>query len=145
MAQVQEIQVSGLLTFPGNRWRDAFLHYLFGIWADHSDVTYRPKIALGGISVRWNPEDPAKKYYVYGHRPFDRPACPDVPSENKLVVGRTQDVFEGGLIRFVKNDRILLLELQLPLSASLLLWKNPQERGFLGVAFRGELPPAGPY
>lgn len=140
MARVKEIQVSGLQCFPGNRWREAFLHYLFGVWGDHGNVTYRPKIVLDGLGIRWDGETVDGKYYVYGNRPSDDSACPEVPSERKLVVSRWQTTFEQGLIRFVKNDRILMLELQLPNDSFVRLWKNPRERGFLGIMVWGPLP-----
>jgi len=48
---VKEIQVAGAECFPENRWREALLSYLFGVWSD-GRVMGRPKISFGPVTLR---------------------------------------------------------------------------------------------
>lgn len=132
-----DLQVSGVHEFPENRWREAILFYLFGVWGDKHDVMYRPKIAFGDITLRLDCSQGT--YYAYG-TPHERlpPWCYELKAEEKLWVGdgKQADV-EVALIRFVKDNRIKLLTLQLPDSkGSIFLWKKPR-RGEYGVFSAG--------
>ena len=127
-----EIQVSGHTIFPGYRWREAILYYLFGIWGDRLEVTYRPKISFGGVTLRLNVG--ARAYFAYGEHSGD---CGGISAETEmLIVGCGQDEVEQGLIRFVKNDRIRVLVIGLPLRGIINLRKK-ERRGEYNVTAIG--------
>ena len=131
----QDLQVSGLTEFPEARWREAILFYLFGIWSNKDKVVYRPKIAFGDITLRLDLRD--GEYYAHGHA-----ESPEYPPAVKLEQGLIETTglkaeVEVALIRFVKDNRIKLLRLQLPASnhGQLVLWKKAKrsEYGYAGV------------
>ncbi|MSR84903.1 hypothetical protein EXS71_00450 [Candidatus Uhrbacteria bacterium] len=135
-----EFQVSGLQCFPERRWRECFLHYLFGIWGGKSNVTYRPKIAFGNGGLRLDPG--AREYWVYGttvganpppHLGTEIPEGHDDPPE--IIVGCQQVEVEQALIRFVKNDRIQQLTITGCNGKELRFWKM-SERSRLGIYLR---------
>ncbi len=129
-----DIQVSGLTCFPRERWREAILYYLFGVWADKEHVIYRPKIAFGLVTLRLDTK--AGGYYAYGQPEEKLPHPLPFRKEEKLVVRFEQAAVEVGLIRFVKNDRIKLLTIVLPNFGQLALWKK-ERRGQYGVTALG--------
>ncbi len=133
-AEQKEIQVSGLLWFPEHRWREAILYYLFGIWENREEVMYRPKIHLGGITLRLNPS--TGTYYAYGTS--DDEECGPWVGENgeELVVSCHQLEVEIGLIRFVKNDSIRTLLIRLEDGGEICLWKT-RRRSRFGIDCRG--------
>ena len=126
-----EIQVSGLtLTiFPQERWREAILSYLFGLWTNKSEVVYRPKIAFGTIVLRLDQSKGA--YYAYGKNQEGEQA-PYFNDEEVLIVGPKQEEVEIGLVRFVKNDRIRRITITSDNSGFVRLWKKAR-RGEYGV------------
>ncbi len=128
----RDIQVSGRTGFPGSRWREAVLFYLFGIWGNREDVTYRPKIHFGDICLRLDRQ--SKEYYAYGHAEVPE-LTPITSSEETLFVRSGQNEVEIGLIRFVKDNRIkkLVLSLGPGGACQLLLWKK-EKRSEYGVA-----------
>lgn len=102
------LQVSGGLCFEPHQWRKAILYYLNGVWSGNHNVMYRPKISLGNLPAEGSVSEvvlrlsPAtKEYYAYGTS-----AELPIVVGNFLVVGCGQNEVEGGLIRFVRNDRI---------------------------------------
>ncbi len=129
-----DIQVSGLPSqeFPEARWREAILFYLFGIWAGRESVTYRPKIILGDITLRLDPSEGV--YYAYGANIETLPLTLPAGERDDHLVMRTwkQAEVEVALARFVKNDRIRWLTLQLQ-HGRLVLWKKPR-RSQYGIA-----------
>lgn len=129
-----DIQVSGLVSqeFPGSRWREAILFYLFGIWSDRQSVTYRPKISFGNVVLRL---DPNGEYCAYGVAGDDIRDVPSVLEDAHQSVGCAQAEVEIALVRFVKNDRIKVLTITFGLGF-LSLWKA-QRRGEYGVATWG--------
>ena len=134
---MNDIQVSGLACFPEERWREAILHYLFGVWADKQDVTYRPKINFGDITLRLDPS--GGEYFAYGHAEVPQNVPPLGPDDLVETSGRQADV-EVALIRFVKNNRIKQLRLcvvcdQKVNRAQLVLWKKAWrgEYGYAGI------------
>ena len=127
-ADLHEIQVSGLTLFPMNRWREAILYYLFGVWGNRDNVMYRPKINFAGVSLRLDPV--RRQYYLYG-----RPEVADVVPvmvDGEWRVLDSQDEVETGLIRFVKNDEIKKFTIQFRDRSILILWKK-EKRGEYGV------------
>ncbi len=133
----RDIQVSGFTCFPESRWREAILYYLFGIWGNRSDVTYRPKISFGDIWLRLDSSN--GRYYAYGHEEtFEQ--VPPLGSDDLIVTSDEQVKVEVALIRFVKNDRIKQLRLRFPAKSgdtcTLVLWKKTR-RGEYGVASLG--------
>lgn len=115
------VQVSGLTDFPELRWREAILYYLFGIWAGKEEVTDRPKIIFGTVTLRLDSE--AREYFAYG-RSHEESPHQRFREEEMVMVGSKQVEVEQGLIRFVKNDRIRLLTICLPCSGRVTLWKK---------------------
>ena len=128
------IQISGYTNFPESRWREAILFYLFGMWGNRDNVTYRPKICFGDITLRLDRQD--GEYYAYGHAqaPEKVPNCSH--AERLCVDSGRQTEVEVALIRFVKDDRIKELGLHLPAShGELVLWKKGRrsQYGYAGV------------
>jgi hypothetical protein len=122
-----EIQVSGGKLFDTNHWREAVLYFLFGVWGDEEPVMYRPKIGLPpNLTLRLATNHDA--YYAYGDGGDAKP--PEFWDEQKLVVGSGQLEVENGLVRFVKNNRIEMLQIDFPEGTTLCLWKG-QRRGEL--------------
>ncbi|MEM9336537.1 MAG: hypothetical protein AAGA35_01625 [Patescibacteria group bacterium] len=118
----RDLQISELKTFPENRWREAILHYLFGIWADKESVTYRPKIHFGTMCLRLN--QASREYFAYGSSPNWEVHQSFRGEEILITEGCGQDEVEGALIRFVKNDRIRILAITLGNDQFLRLWKT---------------------
>lgn|GEM_PF-1906780 len=133
----RDIQVSGFTNFPESRWREAILFYLFGMWGNRDNVTYRPKIMFGDITLRLDRQD--GEYYAYGHERV-REEIPPLDSDDLVETSGKQEAVEVALIRFVKDDRIRQLRLRLPSVsddvATLVLWKKAR-RGEYGVAGLG--------
>jgi len=132
-----EIQVSGITCFPQERWREAILFYLFGLWANKEIVAYRPKIAFGTIVLRL--DESRGEYYAYGRNQDGE--CPPflLPIKEELVVGPAQEQVEIGLVRFVKNDRIRRLAIKSANSGLIWLWKQTK-RGQYRVCASSEVP-----
>jgi len=133
----KEIQVSGKRCFPGNHWREAILHYLFGVWGGENEVLYRPKISFGGTSRSWfelRLDRETLEYFAYwnGNEPPAVEQSPHFKPEEILTVGYSQFEVEQGLIRFVKNNRIRMLTISFSKLRSLHLWKG-REKGQYGV------------
>ena len=119
----KDLQVSGSECFSEHRWREAVLYYLFGIWGDKQEVTYRPKISFGNVTLRLDLS--TAEYYAYGvSTPELHPEFTD--AEILQVESGKQNDVEAALARFVKNDGIRLLIITLPLSknGALALWKK---------------------
>ncbi|HYF10199.1 MAG TPA: hypothetical protein VD967_01160 [Candidatus Paceibacterota bacterium] len=133
-ADHHEIQVSDLKVFPGNRWREAILCYLFGVWGDN-DVMHCPKIDFGGVTLRLE----HNRYFAYGTAPDTEPLTLGFLSE-KLDVDNDKAEVEVGLASFVKNDKIRVFTIMLPDQGLLRFWKT-ERRGEYGCSgYR--LPPA---
>lgn len=130
---VQEIKVSGLICYPGPRWREAILKYVFGIWGDEKTVTLRPHIAFGDIHLRL---DTTKgEYYAYGTSTSKFGELPEgAGNKNGFVVNSQQNNVECGLIRFVKNKKIELLVINFPDKGVLFLWKGKKRNEFYVTA-----------
>lgn len=118
--QPRDLQVSGLQIFTEDRWRDCILHFLFGVWSDDRNVTHRPKIQLGEITLRLI--QATGEYVAYGDSL--EPEHPSFTEDETLVVSGSQLGVEMGLVRFVKNDRLKLLVIVLPRGAEVRLWKK---------------------
>lgn len=118
----RHLQVSGLETFTQNRWREAILYYLFGVWGNLDKVMYRPKIYMGGLALRLDPR--AESYYAYGKGCSRERDIPVVKPEARLIASHSQFEVEGALIRFVKNNAIRVLEIQLESGGRVWIWKT---------------------
>jgi hypothetical protein len=142
----QDIQVSGLDCFPESRWREAVLHYLFGVWSNNQQVMYRPKISFDGIVLRLDPT--TQTYYAYGqaqhsasrrawHALLDRwdRKC----SGEILEVSCNKNEVEVALIRFVKDNQISNLTIHFRrVSASFSLCKTTRRGEY--IVSGNELP-----
>ncbi|MDP3957546.1 MAG: hypothetical protein Q8Q10_03545 [bacterium] len=136
-----EIQIAGHRVFPEQEWRKAIEHYLFGVWSASDEVVIRPKISFSRLTLRLNRSN--GEYYAYGV-PQEKlpPGFAESQRHYTLFVGTGhQSNIETGLIRFVKNKRIKLLRMYLPMSEGYLtLWKKSR-RGQYGVTAI-DLPPS---
>lgn len=129
------LQVSGLTNFSEERWREAILHFLFGVWGNKYEVMYRPKICFGQLTLRLDPDD--REYFAYGlSRDDELPDFPSKDRDSEFVVGCSQTEVEQGLIRFVKNDQIKKLTIALRNHGTLVLWKK-ERRGQYGCFAQG--------
>ncbi len=127
------IQVSGRQNYEENRWREAILYYLFGVWGNLQEVMYRPKIMFGGITLRLNSN--GSEYYAYGPPTEEPPPIVKSPEEHLDLLDEDQWGVEIALIRFVKNNQIRQLTLRFRYG-ELRLWKKSQ-RGQYGIAAVG--------
>ena len=130
-ADRHEIQVSGIRCFPMNEWRNAILYFLFGMWGNKNNVTYRPKINFGGVSLRLDLV--TGKYYAYGTAPDTEPLT---FTGRELVTVDDKSEVEVSLIRFVKNEDIKRLTIVFPNQMMLRIWKK-ERRGEYGCAATG--------
>ncbi len=130
--QPREIQICGLTCFPMNQWRNAVCSYLFGMWAGHGSVTYRPKICFDSVTLRLDQDLDQYLAYGRGHSPL--------PNWSSYTDGQIQEVCSGqyevesGLIRFVKDNRVRVLVIDFE-NSQLILYKG-KKRGMLNVATR---------
>lgn len=134
LSQDRRLQVSGLKTFEENRWREAILYYLFGMWGDKDNVTYRPKIRFGSMSLSLNTI--TNRYYAYG-RSLNWEVPPFKGDEILIIGGCDQNEVDIGLARFVKNDRIRIIVIPFGNDQFLRLWKTDR-RGEYGC--HGHVP-----
>jgi len=125
----RSLQISGNRTFEENRWREAILFYLFGIWSGKEDVTYRPKIHFGMMCLRLDPD--TGQYFAYGASP-DWEIPQDLGGELLITDGCGKYEVEVSLARFVKNDRVRMLVISFGDGQFLRLWKDPDRRGKYG-------------
>lgn len=135
------LQVSGIKSFDENRWREAILYYLFGMWSGKEEVTYRPKILFGQMCLRLDPG--SNQYFAYGASPnWDVPQ--DLRGGLIITQGCDRDEVEISLVRFVKNDRIRILVISLGNDQYFRLWKKDR-RGEYGCNGNVPLSPAGDW
>ncbi|MCX6784240.1 MAG: hypothetical protein NT141_04245 [candidate division WWE3 bacterium] len=128
--EYKDLQVSGLTCFPETKWREAVLFYLFGLWGGKHEVTYRPKISFGNVTLRLDRSIGA--YYAYGK---SSEILPIFEEEQTIIVdaGKQADV-EVALVRFVKDSQIRLIVINLPITtSSVAIWKK-QRRGQYGCS-----------
>lgn len=135
------IQVAGRKIFPQERWREALLYYVMGILADDHSVMYRPKIYMPGFTLDLMP-----KSGVYRAYPHDE--IKDRVNEKGRVIRKTAVIESGArrgelepaIIRFVKDDNILVLRMFFPGyrdDAQLTLEKHGLQRGILRASAVG--------
>lgn len=125
----RDLQISGWTNFSENRWREAILFYLFGIWSEKEDVVYRPKIHFGTMCLCF--DEDAGRYFAYGASP-DWEVPQDLGGGLLITEGCGRDEVEMSLVRFVKNDRIRILVISFGGGRYLRLWKDPERRGKYG-------------
>ena len=127
----KEIQVSGVMCFEENQWRDAILHYLFGVWGNQDQVMYRPKLGFYCISLRLDLER-CRYWAVWTDRHASLEEPPEISQMKVLTVPSSQLEVEAGLVRFVKDDSILMLVIALENLGQIRLWKK-ERRGEYGI------------
>lgn len=126
----RDVQVGHCYQFSENRWREAILAFLFGIWSGKPSVLDRPKIIFGGLTLRLDKVE--RRYFAYGKGADDYCGMPmtcPFGSED-LTVGDSQVEVEIGLVRFVKDNQIKLFTINLR-DGCLVLWKKSR-RGEYG-------------
>ena len=116
----RELHVSGRKVFHEDKWRDCILYYLNGIWSGNLDVTWRPRLYFGGITLRLDEEK--GEYFAYGRSQLD--PRPEFADNEMLTVGSAQLEIQDGLARFVKNDRIKFLDMGMANGGLVRLWKK---------------------
>lgn len=132
-----DIQVSGLSCYPEERWREAILHFLFGVWGNKDQVMYRPKISFGGIVLRLNTSN--CEYYAYKQASVSQEEPPPCSSCDLVEHSGRQADIEVALIRFVKDNRIKQLRLWLRSGQEIIFWKK-DKRGEYGCCTSLPLP-----
>src|SRR4051812_20900676 len=115
----RQIAVAGK-KFPESRWREAILHFLFGIWGNDPIVMGNPQITFGEMTLRLDKKE--RKYYGFGH------FGPDGERPIELIDRRIhtfpdQREVEIGLVRFVKDPDVPMITIQLDKAGWLHLWK----------------------
>lgn len=127
----RELQVGASgRTFPEERWREAILYYLFGVWSGNVAMTLRPKISFGNVTLRLVPDPKAlhpdaRVYYAYGIAPDgERCSHSAITRGELLFVGNEQARVETALIRFVKDNRIKTLAISMGTGGGIQLWKT---------------------
>lgn len=131
-----ELQVCGSTTYRENRWREAVLEYLFGIWSGDAYTLSRPKIRFGSFTLRLHQKG---FYYGYGVSPDAiGPEYAAMTNENTIRTSNSHSEVEQALVRFVKNNRIRFLHIGFaPLGQGyLFLWKKAG-RGEIGCLADG--------
>jgi hypothetical protein len=120
-------------SFPANRWREAMLDFLMGIWS--GDSVRGPNIQVRGIVLRRN-ED-TSRFKVDGPREVvDMRGVALNHGRLMMIEDGTYEI-ECGLIRFVKNDSIRYLAITFDEArATLWFWKG-QQRGELYCSLHG--------
>jgi hypothetical protein len=134
----RDVQVGHCHQFPENRWREAILAFLFGIWSGKPSVWDRPKIIFGGLTLRLDKVE--KRYFAYGRGAddyYDMPLTCPTGSED-LTVSDSQQEVEIGLVRFVKDNQIKLFTINLQ-EGCLVLWKKGK-RGEYGCHSTQDVP-----
>ena len=129
--ELHEIQISGIEIFQADKWKEAILYYLDGVWGDEEYVMYRPKISLGGLSLRRGTH-----YYIRGTAPDE--VSPDFLDTEKIYVTSSLEEVDQGLIRLVKNEKIKMLVITFGDNNTLSLWKK--EDGQYGCRATGFHP-----
>ncbi len=131
-----EIQVSGLKRFPQSHWRQAILHFLFGVWGEKQDAMQRPKISFKQFTLRLEPE--FDRYVAYQNdthivdQTFEEflkeAGLSDIDhSEFIRVTAPAGDAVELALIRFAKCNRIRVLAIEV--LAGTVFFAKQEDRG----------------
>lgn len=124
------IQAGGHTHFPARLWREAILFYLNGMWAAKQEVIYRPKLIFGTVTLRLDVE--AQKYFAYGAGNEEN--VPLTGRGHELIVGCQRAEVEQALIRFVKDEAVGALTIQLG-PGTLCLWKKERRSEYGMAAF----------
>lgn len=127
--ETYELQISGSKFFAAERWRDALIHYVSGVWDNEREVMIRPKISFDRFSLRLS--ESTARYWAHK---LDNDPDVDPPffsEADALIVRDSQEEVEVALLRFVWGDRIraLVIKLEDP-SGMIRLWKG-RNRGEL--------------
>jgi hypothetical protein len=127
---VEEVEVSRRVCFEGNRWIEAILYYLNGIWKNDSVIAPHPELRFDNVTLRL--ADTNYFAYVDGITP----PRPRVQAKDLLAVPySTQNDVEAGLVRFVKNNQIRQLAITFLGEGALYLTK--QRRAELIISVEG--------
>lgn len=121
------IEVAELYEYPESRWRQAILRFLFGIWSGDPTVTCRPELRIGNVTLRLFNE----RYVAFGSVEGDE-VPPTIPITQSLLVGDRKADAEVALVRFVKDDRIKMVNLVLGNNKDryLAIWKKDRRGEF---------------
>lgn len=130
----RELQVAGSRCYDSNRWREAILAFLFGLWRGDRYICGRPKIHFGSLCLRLDWEE--RRYFAYGK---GADTIPDILlGLETLEIGDSQLGVENGLVRFVKDDKIGMLTIHFQ-RGSMTLWKGAK-RGEYGCWSSDQVP-----
>jgi len=124
-----DIQVAGGKCFTANRWREAILYYLFGIWSGDETVLNRPKINFGRFQLRL--DESGESYYAVGESggvivSFHESRC--------LRVGWKKAEVEVALVRFLKDNKIKKLTIDLE-QGQMVFWKTDRRAEYGCAAY----------
>lgn len=120
------IWVSGIDGYQERNWREAILAFLFGLWSSRYYIANTPTISFGNLTLRLDRAQ--KRYLAYGRGMVDLNLRSAVAAdgEDVLHVNDPQFEVEGGLVRFVKSNRIktLIIHICHPQGVGMvILWK----------------------
>jgi hypothetical protein len=93
----------GLREYEEARWKEAIIHYLFGVWAGK----LQPIIRFGDLILRLNPRG---TYIAFGKGTDEHYPSHVHPIQCLDIEAPTRTEVEVGLARFVKDRKIELLE-----------------------------------
>ena len=127
--------------FAENHWREAILHYLFGMWSGKRIFSDEQRISFGDVTLALDPCE--RLYDISGKGERDEVDYNIRCSDNTLCVSNTRQDVEQGLIRFAKNPKIRALLISVVecgcervcLCPSFCIWKK-NNKGQYGVGVR---------
>jgi hypothetical protein len=131
----REIQISGLDCYDENEWRNAILHYLFGVWKNDEVIMSRPKINFGPFTLRLDPQRGQYYAYLTGSSDQGDPFPEGVVNSHNIleVESPDQNTVEIALVRFVKDKGLRALQIDIPRTwTTIWFWKG-ERRGQLGI------------
>lgn len=113
---VENFMVSGHKAFSKDKWRQAILYYLFGVWGDQYAVMHKPEISFGPLTLELDLND--GYYYVYTSEIEDDETAYFseanlLEPSRKLLCGNSQLEVENGLIRFVKDKHLRIFTIRI--------------------------------
>lgn len=141
-----EIQVFGLNVFPENRWRNAILHFLFGMWSETEAAMTRPKISFKGFTLRFDSELNRFVAYKNAGHVEDTTLETFLGETGNAELMETEHVLELqapswqeaeiALMRFVKCSRIRVLAIGVQNEGEVFFAKHPDTRSTLFLGSR---------
>ncbi len=107
-----QVNVCGERTFPQQHWRDGIRYYLDKVWSNNIQPADDLRLTLDGVTLELIPDK--DEYIIYGWPGRDlhhrEPPVGGLEENSRC----SQMEVEGKLIRFVNNDDVSALVINLP-------------------------------